>query len=273
MTEGIKEKFIAFIDILGFKHKIELVENNNGLTLKKLKNIIKCLGSDKDVEKYKKNGPEICPESNYINDDLDFKITRVSDCIIVSSEISPVGLINLMSYCCGSIFELLSKGIMCRGYILKGNIYHTNSSDEEEGLFLGTGYQRAYEKERGTPFVEIDSEICNYIETMEDPCVKKMFNRFVLSDDNVTALFPFKKLSHNFKITGDGLNSQFKAKNHRESNDRMRQRIKKMEEDIMSYVDSSNEKVMGKAKHYINALNKQLENCDKADKVIDIFGR
>ncbi|SDI94974.1 hypothetical protein SAMN04515654_1213 [Halanaerobium congolense] len=271
MNDEIKEKFIAFIDILGFKHKIELVENSKGLTLEELKNIIKCLGSDKDVKKYKKNGPITCPESIYIKDDLDFKITRVSDCIIVSSETSPAGLINLLSYCWESVFKLLDEGIMCRGYILRGNIYHTNRSDEEEGLFLGTGYQEAYEKEKGTPFVEIDPEICNYIETVKDSCIKEKFNDFVLSDDKVTALFPFKKLSHDFIIAG--LNQEFKPKKHRESNKQMRKRIKKMEEDIMFYVDSSNEKIMEKAKHYINALNKQLENCDKADKIIDKFDR
>jgi len=58
---------------------------------------------------------------------------------------------------------LINKGVLCRGIITRGNIFHTNTQ------FFGTGYMRAYEGEskvsvfkiddtdKGTPFIEIDN--------------------------------------------------------------------------------------------------------------------
>jgi hypothetical protein len=76
---------------------------------------------------------------------------------------------------------------MCRGYITRGSIFHTDSD------FLGTGYLKAYEyeserkvtafkrtaDEKGTPFVEVDRVVCEYIQQGDDLCVKNMFSRFV----------------------------------------------------------------------------------------------
>ena len=160
-----KEKFVAFVDILGFKQLVKSAEDNSIISLKELMSLLEELGSKEDEKYYKEYGPRTCPDSKFLQRDIDFKITQISDCVIVSSEISPAGAINIVSHCWGAIISLLSKGIMCRGYITKGKAYHT---DEQ---IIGSGYQNAYfnesnvsafkreANERGTPFVEIDPEI------------------------------------------------------------------------------------------------------------------
>jgi hypothetical protein len=97
----------------------------------------------------------------------------------VSAEVSPAGIINLLFHC-GSIQTiLLTQGYLCRGYVTRGSIYHTDTQ------FFGSGYMRAFEGERhvsifqvdaadrGTPFIEVDSDVCQYIATQEATASKR----------------------------------------------------------------------------------------------------
>lgn len=268
-----EDKFIAFIDVLGFKDMVSASESGNGIPLSELMENLSKLGTQKDEERYEKYGPRTCPQSKYIERNLNFKVTQISDCVIVSSELSPAGIINLISHCWGAVIELLMKGIMCRGYITKGSIYHKNNQ------MIGTGYQEAFSNEsgvtafkreaneRGTPFVEIDPKVCNYIEKYTDECVKKMFLRMIKSEDGTTALFPFKCLSHSFIIGGFG--SQFNSEREKESNNNYRVLINSLITRISDSVDPTNMKAVNKVNHYIRVLEKQLAVCDQIDEVID----
>ena len=116
----------------------------------------------------------------------------------------------MVHHCWGAVMRLLKRGIMCRGYITRGLVYHDGSR------FIGSGYEQAYSKEeqvtafkrnadeKGTPFVEVDSIVCDFVRDCDDQCVKKMFTRFVKTDGTVTALFPFQSLQHSFIIAGFG---------------------------------------------------------------------
>lgn len=151
-----KEKFIAFIDILGFTGFVENSELQEKITLDKILEMTKILGLEYSQK------IESCPDSNNINNNLDFVITQISDCVIISSEVSQKGVINLLAHCNMIIYKLLNMGVLCRGYINKGLIYHTKNQ------VIGTGYINAFKKEssdirfkgieneKGTPFVEID---------------------------------------------------------------------------------------------------------------------
>ncbi len=270
-----REKFIGFIDVLGFKQLVKASENGSGMSLQELMNLLENLGSREDVVKFKNLGFTLCPESRYIHKDLDFQLTQISDCVIVSSEISPAGVINLISHCSSAIIGLLSKGIMCRGYITKGMIYHT------ETQIIGSGYQEAYKKEsevavfkksadeRGTPFVEIDSIVCDYIKETDDNCVLKMFNRFVKNDEQITVLFPFQMFSHSFIIAGLGV--EFDLQKEKQSNENLRLLIQDLKKRVMEFVDGSNLKAKAKAEFYISALETQLTICDEMDEFIDNF--
>lgn len=271
-----QEKFIAYVDILGSKKLVEDSEKGIGMSLSELMGLFKCLGTQDDVLKFKKSGPTTCPASSYINHNLDFKLTQISDCVIVSSEISPAGIINLIAHCWKAVLKLLQKGIMCRGYITKGSIYHT------ETHIIGSGYNEAVSKEktveafkreadeRGTPYVELDPVVCKYVKDCGDPCVKEMFSRFVKEDEELAALFPFKRLSHSFLIAGFGI--KFDPQKEKSSNQNMCILIKEFKNRILEFADKANTDAIRKSEHYIKALNDQLVVCDKTDEMIDQLG-
>lgn len=275
MTEiKFTEKFICFIDILGFKELVKKAENGSGMSLEELLNLAKKLGQPSDQEKIAQYGPLKCPDSKYNNHNLDFKLTQITDCAVVSCEISPAGVINLINHCWSAVIKLMMKGIMCRGYITKGSIYH---SDEQ---VIGSGYEDAYQNEpnvsafkkeadeRGTPFVEVDPVVCDYIQNQTDSCVVKMFKRFVEVDSNVTALFPFKMLQHEF-IIGDVPEHKFDPEKERESNTNTRLMLEKMKNKIVEFVANAHPDAKRKADYYIKALNTQIENCLDTDGFID----
>jgi hypothetical protein len=57
-----KDKFIAFVDILGFKKLVETAEAGTGMPLIDLVETLKVLGKPEDQERIKKNGPKTCPQ-------------------------------------------------------------------------------------------------------------------------------------------------------------------------------------------------------------------
>jgi hypothetical protein len=267
-----QEKFIAFIDILGFKQMVAKAEAGQGFSLPEITELVDLLGSSTKRNDFETYGPTCCPESPRIEKCIDFRLTQTSDCVIVSAEISPAGAINLISHCWGTVIRLLQKGVMCRGYISKGLIHHT------ETHFIGTGYQKLLEAEQqvsvfkrsaddlGTPFVEIDQTLCEYISGCDD-CVKEMFSRMTKSDGESVAIFPFQLFSHSFTIGGFG--AAFNPDEERQSNDNLRKSIIAFRDKVSALVDTANPKAVRKAEHYIGALNDQIRVCDKTDEMID----
>lgn len=270
-----KEKFVAFVDLLGFKKLVEAAEAGTGMALTELLEVLKKFGSPEERNKFGMYGPTVCPESTYLQRDLDFCLTQISDCVIVSSEVSPAGVINLVNHCWGIVIGLLQSGMMCRGYITRGPIFHTDTQ------VLGTGYQKAYEKEgnvaafkreadeRGTPFVEVDRAVCDYVRNCEDRCVKEMFSRYVRDDGEVVALFPFQRLAHSFVIGGFG--QKFDEEKEKQSNQNVRLMLRNLKGRVMAFVDMSNPSAVKKAEHYMQALDAQLAVCDRTDEMIDML--
>ncbi len=271
-----KDKFIGFVDILGWKERVKAAEAGTGMSLVQLKKeILPNLGTLEDQIEIEKAGPSVCPESSYLQRDLDFKLTQVTDSVIVSSEISPAGVVNLVHHCWLAVIKLLTKGIMCRGYITRGSIYHDGYD------FFGSGYDEVVDKEknqisafkrnadeRGTPFVEVDPSVCEYVENYGDSCVKMMFSRFVKQDGSLTALFPFQRLHHSF-IIGNWPGYTFDPEQERQSNEKMRSMIKMMKERVTAFVDRSRPDAVSKAEHYIAALDSQLDRCVETDEFIN----
>jgi hypothetical protein len=265
----LKEKFIAFIDILGFKNMVNEVESESGLTLEELLKILSVLGHDKKnlLEKY---GPLICPQSTYENKDLDFQLTQISDCVVISCEVSPSGIINLISHCSGIVVELLLKGILCRGYITKGLIYHTDKQ------FIGSGYQNALagEKEvsffscsddfKGTPFVEVDLTVSSYINTETDSNVKKVFYDSVKTVDNSTAIFPFQRFRHVFSIS-----ETYNLDEEKQANQNVRNALLGCRGKLVESSRNHNLSVQRKIDCYLRAIDEQLVLCKNTDIIID----
>lgn len=267
------EKLVAFIDVLGFKKLVEAAETGNDRNLNAALSILEEFGSPKHRNNFRQYGPIICPRSHFIERDLDFRTTFISDCLIVSSEISPAGAINLVQHCWAVALKLLTNGLMCRGFVTRGLIRHSDTQ------FVGTGYQKAYESERrvtafrreaderGTPFIEIDRVVCNYIEQQNDACVKQMFGRFVKRDGEAMAIFPFQCLQHSF-IVGDYHGHMFDPEREKESNQNLRKMLTDMKQSVMALVDQSNSRAVQKGEHYMRALDAQLAVCDSTDEML-----
>ncbi len=48
--------------------------------------------------------------------------------------------------------------------------------------------------DRGTPFIQIDASVCDYVQSSSDRCVQDMFGRMTESDGKETAISPFPSL-------------------------------------------------------------------------------
>lgn len=267
------EKFIGFVDILGFKDLVKAAEMSAGPTLGDIIEWARELGSVEDKEAIERYGVTICPCAPRIKRNVSFEITQISDCVIVSSEISPAGVINLVNHCWGAVIKLLRHGLMCRGYITKGSICH------RDGILIGSGYEKAYQQEshvsafkaeadeRSTPFVEIDRSVVEYVDQSDDACVKEMFSRLVETDGDVTALFPFKRMAHSFIIGGFGM--KFDPEREKTAVRSMRGSLEKMKALVLSRIDQNNRSAVSKAGHYARALDAQLMVCDRTEETID----
>ena len=268
------EKFIAFFDVLGWKYLVRASEEGRVLSLRELSEILAALGTADDREHFEKYGPTICPEAPHIRKDMDFRITSASDSVLISAEVSPAGLINLVSHCCTACFKLMSKGVMCRGYIKRGLIYHT------PGQQIGTGLSDVVEREKqvsifkkdadesGTPFIEVDKEVVQYVEHQPDQCVKEMFSRFVKKvEGDLAAIFPFQRLNHSFIVAGFG--TTFDPENERASLNVVRGWIHRMKEQVQRHIDPLDECALRKGDHYIRMLDAQLVACARTEEEID----
>ncbi|QDU68205.1 hypothetical protein [Engelhardtia mirabilis] len=268
------DKFIAFVDILGFKALVAESEAGSGRPLPELIRLCALLGSSDQRKQFDEHGPTVCPEAPRLATNLDFRITQESDCVVVSCEVSPAGIANLLAHCHGVVLRLLNEGLMCRGYVTRGSIYHTDSH------FIGSGFHEAVTREKkvsifrtvadrsGTPFVEVDSRVSSYVDACGDQCVREMFSRMVHCDGELTALFPFKSLSHSF-IIGDYMGHRFDAARERAANANVRALLHRVIAAVQAAVDAGNTDARRKAAHYVGALRQQLEDCDWTDRLLD----
>lgn len=264
-------KFIAFVDILGFKGMVEASEADEAL-LDQLIEITGMLGKGAGRDQYEQYGPLTCPNAPHIDKHLNFCVTQISDCVIISSEKSPAGLINLVTNCWQISIRLLQSGNLCRGFVTAGNVYHTSTQ------IIGPAYQTAYASEstvtafkrmaneKGTPFIEIDDAVSKYVSDQTDQCVKTMFERLTSFDGSKYAIFPFKRLEHEFGF--GGIFGQFEPQKHLDSVQTIRGWIATMKEKVLENCKGGGPSAAAKAQHYLEALDRQLIALDKTEQMI-----
>lgn len=246
------EKFIAFVDVLGWKCHVRDSDAGRGLSLKELCDITDMLGKPTDRDEFE---PTICPQARRMRKDLDFCITRHSDSVLISAEISPAGLINLVFHCRKAGMELLSKkGIMCRGYIKHGPICHTAEYQ------IGVGISDVVDQEKkASPFIEIDTEVIQHVECQPDECIKKVFSGCVETVGGLTIISPCKGFL-NFD-SGD-------PEKDLASVNVVRGWLHRMKEHIESHIDPSSESARQKGDQYFRILDAKLAGCDRREKMI-----
>lgn len=275
----LTNKFIAFVDILGFSSAVERIDNGGSLSLEALAEATRLLGSDDDVKAIKAHGPSICPCARRVQHDVDFQLSQVSDCVVISTEVSPSGVITIIEHCWRTVFGLLRKGLMCRGHIGQGKIYH------RDGILIGPGYQEAASREktvaafkrdaddRGTPFVELDSAVRDYVASCGDRCVVAMYERMVKEDEEVAAIFPFKRFG---KLAGFSIEAQFHDFDQdraRASVEGARQRLLSLRYELRQHVDPANTSAVRKLEHYELALEEELRTFDGLDGMIEVLAQ
>lgn len=270
-NESYKEKFIAFIDILGFKEIVKKSVEGTGRSIEEIKELFDILDSFDSKKQF-----NLCPQANRNSSSLDFEITQISDCVIMSSEISSAGIINLIekSYIIAS--KLLRKGCLCRGYIDKGVIYHKGKD------IIGTGYQDTYLKEsevsifansnneKGTPFIEIDKKIHEYIIMCDDKCVQKFFGRMTIKAGMQFAIFPFHSFNCSF-ILADGKGVQSNLTEKQTYCTDLITKIDEIKTIILSNSKTENPKALEKIRHYIEALENKQKELKLAYQMIGAF--
>ena len=266
------DKFVAFVDILGFKSKVESAEQDDSLSLRQLLDFAAALEARAHSESIPIYGPMICPESQRITRDLDYRVTQVSDCAVVSAEVSPAGIINLITHSYSAALKLLTEGVMVRGYVTRGNIFH------EGNKFLGPGYHRALKGEKrvkafqaspdeiGTPFIEIEPEVVDYIKECDDQCVKMMFERMTRSEGDVTVIFPFQSFSRSNDFHGD-------INESKRNLEVIRSWIHDARKKVESFAPSSDPDAARKSKYYLKLLDDELAKCEKIEEFLSLLKR
>ncbi|OZY85964.1 hypothetical protein CBP51_02730 [Cellvibrio mixtus] len=140
-----KERYVAFIDILGFKEAVyESPENAAKFHeiaialehLSKVKHIIHTT-----IEDLKKSD-EIANQAWAMWQDV--KVTTFSDNIFISAENNNVGLMALGAYSCLIYNTLFANGFFARGGITKGELF------ESDDVVFGKALIDAYELESKT---------------------------------------------------------------------------------------------------------------------------
>lgn len=261
------EKFIAFVDIMGFKSLVTQSELGEGLKLPELLEVVQLLvPTREDIEH-----TTLCPHSPRQQLDFGFVASQVSDCAVLSCETSPVALLNLTHHCSRAAFRLLKKGLLCRGFITKGNIYHKDSQ------FIGTGYQKALEGEKktkfrggdedlgGPPFIEFHPEVRNFILESEDECIITMFHRLVIDEDEITAVYPFSHIRADFALDTATLARQ------RADIQAIRTATVELRDLVLHQMGSVDQRGLSKIRHYLDALDERLSSLARADEQIDFL--
>lgn len=136
------EKYVAFVDMLGFKYLVETADASAEMreALAKIVGVFRStIGS---------------------HEQLGSRVTHFSDCMIVSADRSEQGLWALLQGCTWLALNLIQYPVLLRGGVAVGHITH------EPDVVFGLGVNRAYafEKSGSPPRIGLGPEVVSDIE-------------------------------------------------------------------------------------------------------------
>jgi hypothetical protein len=129
------ERYVAFIDILGFREHIRSI-NTNPEKLEKLLEILNEMATN-----YPALSQSMAATQGFENM---LRVSTFSDNIVISGQLDPMGFAIVTTVCATLCARLLTQGVYARGAITVGRLHHTGS------VVLGEGLVRAYELESRT---------------------------------------------------------------------------------------------------------------------------
>jgi hypothetical protein len=143
--EGYENRFVAFLDILGFKELVYKIESEGeeSSDFKRVRSVLNFLHE----ESIESNGQHDLPiyeqkEGYILEKELgDPRMSYISDCIIISTESSFDGFKSLCNKLTKFSTDIACDGIFLRGAVTHGKIYHHGP------MLFGSAYQKAYELE------------------------------------------------------------------------------------------------------------------------------
>lgn len=157
----LQDKFIAFIDILGFRSVVSRLSNESGLRDRFHAALVRL----KEEESYRGT----------------FEVTAFSDSIVISSSVQDGP--GLLWKCASLQAQMLYTGILLRGGVSRGAVFHA------DGIVYGEGMVSAY---------GVESDIANYPRIVIDPAhaaevkARGNYKTFLLDDeDGLTRVNPF----------------------------------------------------------------------------------
>jgi len=163
MKKGIETRFVAFLDILGFKELVKKIESENedGQDYERVTWALDFLHAESEESNghHDLNVYELTSDGMVEKELGDPRLNYISDCIIISAE----GNFNGFKAICNKIIKLSIQGacagIYMRGAITYGKIYHHGP------ILFGTAYQKALDLEKGAgdPRVLIDDVVCEVL--------------------------------------------------------------------------------------------------------------
>lgn len=176
--EVYDERYVAFIDILGFKEIIRKSRDVSAQGHWSISSIYSALnlsfdGFEKDyITKFQKS-------------DSDLKVTTFSDFVVISTQTSEAGLDLLIFVVWCVIRDWLSKGYLSRGGITRGNVIHHSSLGTKPGLIFGPAFIEAY---------VLEQEVADYPRVVFSKDVRSDLNTY--QKDEQRTISAIKTLVH-----------------------------------------------------------------------------
>lgn len=181
-----ESRYVAFIDILGFKELIKQHKQTHQNGPASLNAIYDALSLDyrgfvEDYIRVKKqcNGNDA--------DQADLKMNTFSDFVVVSSSPCSIGLEMLLFVVARVSQDWLSKGYLSRGGITKGSVVHVGSN-ESRPLVFGPAFVEAY---------LLEQEVADYPRIILSRSLRKDIEHYKRDADDLTK--DFYKLANKCK--------------------------------------------------------------------------
>lgn len=137
-------RYVAFMDILGFSEAISKSKANDSDLPAKIYNAL-----DIRLDTLECGAHQLFDGA--LNGS-DLRVHSFSDCVVISSSNSPVGLASMLFACWRVASDWLEQGFLCRGGITRGAVTHRVDGEAKQGkskstLVFGPAFVEAYHLE------------------------------------------------------------------------------------------------------------------------------
>jgi len=170
--EEYEDRFVAFVDILGFEDLIKMSVGPGRLV--NLSQIKKALQVPDPAEQ------EMLVLGR-IGDiaDSGHRMVSFSDSVVITTKPTEQGLMYMLHHIAKVGFHLIQLGFLCRGGVSRGLIYH------QKEMVFGPALISAYRLEQSAemPRVILDEDVAS-IGLSAEPPVDKIFGRFTRKDND-----------------------------------------------------------------------------------------